>query len=201
MTTTSLRRGPGGRCAAAFHLGYADVHVRRVGDDVEDGRTLLRLRDQGFDVLLRGIRVDLVVHLDPVEPVAHVAVDAEDAVQVHPALERRRHGPELYLAVLRDGSDAGCQAPGEADEHHLDGCRADVLGGEDRRMIGIEFERRAWACSAPRPKNLSTAERVCVPRIQVLLALHLNWAASGAPVSASRASSSAWTLTPLLIFD
>src|SRR5262245_10286269 len=36
-----------------------------------------------------------------------------------------------------------------------------------------------------------------VPLTQVLLARHLNWAASGAAVNASRASRRAWTLTPL----
>ena len=36
------------------------------------------------------VGVDVVGHLDAVEAVAHVAVDAEDALDVHPALERRR---------------------------------------------------------------------------------------------------------------
>src|SRR5690242_12205013 len=41
-------------------------------------------------------------------------------------------------------------------------------------------------------------ERVCVPRCHSLTARHVNCAAAGAPVRASRAPSSAATLTPLL---
>jgi hypothetical protein len=37
-----------------------------------------------------------------------------------------------------------------------------------------------------------------VPFCHLQVARHVNFAASGAPFSASRASSSAWTLTPLL---
>ena len=52
--------------------------------------------------------------------------------------------------------------------------------------------------SAPTPKKLArSVVRLCVPRIQQLSALHVNWAAAGAPVMASRAPSRAATLTPL----
>src|SRR5262249_31732789 len=52
-------------------------------------------------------------------------------------------------------------------------------------------------CSAPSPKKLPMAERLCVPLSHSQLARHLNWAASGAFSSASRAPRSAVTLTPL----
>src|SRR5260221_179648 len=39
---------------------------------------------------------------------------------------------------------------------------------------------------------------VWTPLFHVEVAFQVNWAASGAPLSASRASSSAWTLTPLM---
>src|SRR5436190_17838754 len=55
-------------------------------------------------------------------------------------------------------------------------------------------------CSAPRPKKPPITERLCVPVTHSQLVRHLNWAASGAFSSASRAPNSASTLTPLLIF-
>ena len=39
------------------------------------------------DLVGRRVGVDVVGHLDAVEAVAHVAVDAEDALDVHPALD------------------------------------------------------------------------------------------------------------------
>src|SRR5580692_4122378 len=54
-----------------------------------------------------------------------------------------------------------------------------------------------WCCSAPRPVKPSTVEWLWVPLRQVQLARQVNWAASGAPDSAPRASSRAWTFTPL----
>src|SRR6516165_9327874 len=54
-------------------------------------------------------------------------------------------------------------------------------------------------CSAPSPKKLPIAERLCVPFNHSQVARHLNCAASGAFSNASRAPSSAVTLTPLSI--
>ena len=89
---------------------------------------------------LRGVRVDVEDDLDAVEAVAHVAVDAEDALQVHAGFERGLDGAQLDLAILRDRSDAGREAGGEADEHVLHRRRAVVFGREDRRMVGVVFE-------------------------------------------------------------
>src|SRR5207244_5734483 len=52
-------------------------------------------------------------------------------------------------------------------------------------------------CSSPRPKKRSTSECVCVPFCHSHIARQRKLAASGAAVSASRAPSSASTLTPL----
>ena len=54
-----------------------------------------------------------------------------------------------------------------------------------------------WLCSSPRPKKGWTLIWVCTPFCHCDVARQVNWAASGAPFSTSRASSSAWTLTPL----
>ena len=53
-------------------------------------------------------------------------------------------------------------------------------------------------CSAPapRPKKFWTVVVLATPFFQVEVARQVNCAASGAPLSTSRASSSAWTLTP-----
>src|SRR6478752_1612025 len=53
-------------------------------------------------------------------------------------------------------------------------------------------------CSCPRPKKPLILARLCVPLIHLHLARQVNSVAPGAPFNASRASSSAWTFTPLL---
>ena len=152
-----------------------------------------------LDVLLGRVGVDVEGDLDVVVAVAHVAVDAEDALDVHRAFELRLDRPQLDAAILRDGGDAGRQAAREADEHVLDRRRAEILGGEDLRMIGLERELGlvllllAEPVEALRPWCL-----LCVPFCHLQDARHVNLAACGAPFSASRAASSAPTLTPLL---
>src|SRR5689334_14099121 len=90
---------------AAIPLHDLDDDVGRIGHNVIDGRALLRLRDQRLDVLLRRVGVDAEGDLDVVVTVAHVAVDAEDAVQVHLAFELRLDRTQLYAAVLRYRGD------------------------------------------------------------------------------------------------
>src|SRR5262249_8379527 len=53
-------------------------------------------------------------------------------------------------------------------------------------------------CSCPRPKKPLILARLCVPLIHLHLARQVNCVEPGAPFKASRASSSAWTFTPLL---
>src|SRR6266568_4940799 len=55
-----------------------------------------------------------------------------------------------------------------------------------------------WLCSSPRPKKLFTLIWLWTPFCHWADARQVNWAASGAPFSTSRASSSACTLTPLV---
>src|SRR5580693_7398946 len=80
-----------------------DDDVRRVGERVEHGGTLLGLGDQGLDLLSRRVRVDGERHLDVVVAVADVAVGAEDPADVMPALDRGLDRAQLDAAVLRDG--------------------------------------------------------------------------------------------------
>src|SRR5262245_65107821 len=89
-----------------------DGDVGRVGDHVVHGRALLRLRDQRLDFLLRGIGVDVERHGDAVVAVAHLAVDAEDALDVHRAFDLRLDRIELDAAVLGDRRDARGETAG-----------------------------------------------------------------------------------------
>ena len=128
----------------------------------------------------RGVGVDVVVDLDAVEAVAHLGVDAEDAQDVHVALERRLHRVQLDVAVLRDGRDAGGEAAGEADEHELDRRGAVVLGREDLRVVGVVLELRLVRLLLAEAEEVLDVERLCVPLIHSQLARHLNCAAWGA---------------------
>src|SRR5688572_2694667 len=135
-------------------LANLDRNVRRVRDDVVHGRSLLRLRDERFDVLLRGVGVYVERHLDVVVAVAHVAVDTEDALDVHRAFELRFHGTQLNTAVLRDGRDAGGEAARKTREHELDGCRAAILRRKDLGMIRLERELGAVLLLLPEAEKV-----------------------------------------------
>ena len=97
--------GAGGSADAprAGHHADLDRDVGRVRDDVEDGGTALRLRDERRDFLARRVGVDMERHLDAVEAVAHLAVDAEDALHVHAGFDRGLDRAQLDVAVLRHG--------------------------------------------------------------------------------------------------
>ena len=147
---------------------------------------------------LRGVRVDLERHLDVVEAVADVAVGAEDAADVVVALDRRLDRAQLDAAVLRDRRHAGGQAARQADEEVLDRRDAVVLGREDLGVVGVEHRLGLVGLLLRRGRRSSGSLVVlCTPFCHLEDARQVNCAASGAPFSTSRASSSAWTLTPL----
>ena len=89
--------------------GVSSIHydrdVRRVGHDVIDCRSLLRLRNESFDVFAFCIGVDLVGHLDAAEAIADVVVYAENALDIHVPFDRGRDGAQLNVAVLGDRGD------------------------------------------------------------------------------------------------
>src|SRR5690606_26829481 len=77
ITTTGIRD-------TGVAIGSVDGHrhLGRVGQGVEDSRTTLRLGDQGLDVLLAGVGVDLEVDPDTGEPVTDFGVGTEDPEDV-----------------------------------------------------------------------------------------------------------------------
>ena len=120
---------------------HGDGHVRRIRDDVVDGRALLRLGDQRLDVLPTRVGIDIVGDLDPLEAVADLVIDSEDALDIHVAFERRRHRLQLDIAILRDRRDSGGQAAREADQDIFDRRGSQILGREALGVIGIERKR------------------------------------------------------------
>src|SRR5262245_38184317 len=120
---------------------YLDSDVRRIGDDVKHRRPLLGLRNQRLDLVLGRVGIDVVGDRDAAEAVADVAVDAEDAGQIHRSLDGRRDLAELNPAMLGNRGYAGGEAASQGDEHELNRRRALILRGEDLRVVGLEAER------------------------------------------------------------
>ena len=75
----------------------------------------------------RRVGVDVEVHGDVAEPVADVRIGAEDAEDVHVALDRRGDRSELNPAILCHRGDAGGEATAECGEDDLDRGGATVL--------------------------------------------------------------------------
>src|SRR5580704_2691747 len=122
-----------------------DRHVGRVGDDVVDRGTLLRLSHQSLDLVRGGLGVDVVDHFDLAEPVTHLGIGTQDAPDVHVPLERGRDGAQLDLAVLGHSRDSRREAAGQTDQQYLYWCRPLVFGGEELRMVPLENELAAVA--------------------------------------------------------
>ena len=86
MTAVMLRTGLFPEYSRLFYL---DRNIRRVGNDVEYGRTLLRLGDKRLDISPRSVGVYIVAYLDTVETITYIAVDTEDALNIHAAFQGR----------------------------------------------------------------------------------------------------------------
>src|SRR6516225_4777838 len=117
-----------------------DEDVRRVGDDVEYGRPLLRLGYQRLDVVLARIGANVEMNADGTEAIAHLVVDTEDALNVHIGLERRLDGVELDAAPLGDRGDARGEAARKTGQDEFDRSRGVVLGRKDFWMICLYRE-------------------------------------------------------------
>src|SRR3984957_14787758 len=119
MTTVVMRSMARPAASGRFRLDDLDRDARWIGHDIVHGRSFLRLRDERLDVFLGRIGVDMERDLDAVIAIAHIAVDTEDAVQVHLALKFRLHRAQLDAAVLRHGCHARSQATRKANQYEL----------------------------------------------------------------------------------
>ena len=122
--------------------GVSSIHydrdVRRVGHDVIDCRSLLRLRDESFDIFAFRVGVNLVGHFDAAEAIAHVVVYAENALHVHVPFQGRGDRAQLNVAVLGNRGDTGGQATCQANQDVLDRRSTLVLGCKKFRVVSIE---------------------------------------------------------------
>src|SRR5215510_2273739 len=115
-----------------------DEDVRRVGDDVEYGGPLLRLGDQRLDVVLARIGANVEMNADSAEAIAHVVIDAEDALNVHVGFDRGLDRMELYAAPLGDRSNARREAARKTGEDEFDRSRSIVIGRKDLRVVSLD---------------------------------------------------------------
>src|SRR5690349_17627775 len=147
--------------------GDLDGDAGRVGEDVVDGRALLRLRDQRPDLFGGGVGVDLVADGDAAEAIADSGVGAENPVQVHLGGQGRPHRPELDRPLLGDGGDACGQAAAQGDQDTLHRRGTVVLRGELQRVVDVVAEPRVvllLAAEAVERLDVRTAVRAVDPR-------------------------------------
>jgi hypothetical protein len=85
---------------------------------------------QSLDVLAFRVGVDVVGYLDPAEAVAHIAVDAEDALHVHVPFDRRCDRAQLNVSVLGDRGDTRREATCQANKNVLDRRSTMIFGGK-----------------------------------------------------------------------
>src|SRR3954447_19148178 len=69
ITTTGTCTAPSERSVPSPSSGQLDLHGRRVGDDVVDGRALLGLGEDRLEVGARAVGVDVERGLDRIEAV------------------------------------------------------------------------------------------------------------------------------------
>ena len=110
----------------------------RVGDDVEDGRPLLRLGDDGLDLLLGGVGVDLVADRMPLKPLrTSGSMPRMPARSMSPstvALTERSWMPRF----LATEATPAVRQPARPISTISERGQAVVGGGEDLRVVGVD---------------------------------------------------------------
>src|SRR5262249_46614803 len=119
--------------------GHEDV--RRIGDDVEHGRPLLRLSYQCLDVVFPRIGANVEVDGKGPEAIAPLGVDAETPLNTHVGLERSLDRMGLYAAALGKRGNARRETARKPGEDELDRGRSVVFGCEDLRVVCLDGER------------------------------------------------------------
>src|SRR6516162_3725239 len=118
-------------CGGSLHY---DRDICRVGHDVIDCRSLLRLRNESFDVLAFCISVNLVGHLDAAKAIANVVVYTENALEVHVPFQGRGDRAQLNVAVLSNRGDTCGQTTCQTNQDVLDWRGTFVLGCKNFRV-------------------------------------------------------------------
>src|SRR5262249_11494572 len=95
------------------------------------------------------------MNADGAEAIAHLVVNAENALNVHVGFERRLHRIELDAAPLRNC----CNAPGEAAcqtrQNDFDRSRSVVLSRKDLRMVCLDRERLVAGLLSTEPEEVA----------------------------------------------
>src|SRR6185312_1087626 len=113
----------------------ADRNRHAVGDDVEHGRSGLRLHDDLLESIGSSVTIDLEGNLDALVAVADVFRESENATQIDITLDRRLDFVELDSAHRRDIGDASGETRGECMQNPLRRCGPGIGATEDSGMI------------------------------------------------------------------
>src|SRR5215470_4903071 len=109
------------------------------------------------------------MNADGAEAIAHIVVDAEDALNVHVGLERGLDRMELYAAPLGNRGNARREAARKTGEDEFDRSRSIVLGRKDLRVVCLDRERLVAGLLSSEPKEI-TDSGAAVRAIQPLAA-------------------------------
>jgi hypothetical protein len=171
--------------------GDFDGDVRRVRERVEHGGALLGLGDQRLDLLPRGVRVDVNVTLMSLKPLrTSLSAPRIPRMSCPPSTVDSTERSWMPRFCATDATPAG-QAARQADEEVLDRRDAVVLRREDLGVVGVERPLFLVALLLAEAEEVWTLIVLWTPFCHLDDARQVNWAASGAPFSTSRASSSA----------
>src|SRR5215468_3146159 len=95
------------------------------------------------------------MNADSAEAIAHVVVDAEDALNVHVGLERGLDRMELYPAPLGDRGNARREATRKTGEDEFDGSRSIVPGRKDLWVVCLDRESLAAGLLSSKPEEIA----------------------------------------------
>jgi len=130
---------------------HDDRDIRRVCNDVIDCRSLLRLRDESFDIFAFCIGVNLVGHLDAAEAIAHVIAYAKNTLEVNVPFHGRGDRAQLNVSVLGNRCDTCGQTACQPNQDVLGRRGALVLGCKKFRVVSIESKSSLAMLFLPKP--------------------------------------------------
>ena len=156
-------RRPRWSCGAWRSSGDGDRDSGRVGEDVEDGRALLRLRDQGLDLGRRRVGVDPVVDRTPLKPLRTSGSAPRMPCRSISALTEAWTDRSWICRCCATAAMPAVRQPPSATSTYSTGviplsCAANCSGWSMSKANVL-----LCGCSSPKPKKVWTSERLCVP--------------------------------------